>query len=899
MKTVVRFLVMSVLVMFISSAHAVVRYVKPSGTGNGSSWTNAADNIQAMINASSSGDSVWIAGGTYNLTATLIMKEGVNVYGGFSGSEIRTSQRIRSDINGNGVVEAWEYTPATVLNGEDAIQVLKQLTAFTVETIWNGVTITGGTNTEGGGAYIRTNGALVNCVISENMASNAGGGVYNAGGRMTFCKISKNSVTTSATARGGGVYNIAGAITNCYISENTATSPTSSYGGGIYDTSLLITDTSRLTNVLIVKNQASDGGGLNTCANAILTNVTISGNASTSFGGGVLLVSTSKLTIQNSIVWGNTETGNISNIASLGSTPTYQSCLIGGASISGGIILNGNPLFVDATAGNYQLQVYSPAIDAANPAYLIGINTDLNNTNRIYGLNPDLGPYELQEFLPNPIHFAPLTFTYNGSEQAPTATTTSGQFTNNEYKVKNAPDNTYTSTKPINVGIYTMKAYMPPIMIYEPNTDSTDFEILRRNITVSAISDTSYYGDNPTNQGLIATNLAPGETESVLTGLSTDITINATTPVGTYTISVLGTLTNDNYEITAAYGTGTWVVIERPLTIKANDTTIDYGQTPKLDYEIVSGNLVNGDTLSGNLLVKKNGIPSPKPYAVGTHDIVQGTLTAGSNYTITFENGILKVNSVGDTIKEIIVDGKSAQRNDNQFFITAECGYDQVLVNVICANPDIRIIINGEEENPSTVNLPNFGSNQISIDLIPLDDITRTHTLIVQKLIPFDQVVITRWNNTLTVINNPANNGGLQFTSFKWFRNNKEICTEQSWSVSPNGDYINPIDEFYVELTADGYSEVLRTCKSKITLKDIDVMYSPNPTNSTLLLQSYPLRIDDIQIFDILGKELIRVANINNYQTTLNVETLHNGIYVLKITTEDGTQQMKKFVKQR
>jgi len=392
--------------------------------------------------------------------------------------------------------------------------------------------------------------------------------------------------------------------------------------------------------------------------------------------------------------------------------------------------------------------------------------------------------------------------------------------------------------------------------------------------------------------------LAPGETESILTGLSTDFTIDATTPVGTYTISVIGTLTNDNYEITTAYGTGTWVVVERPLTIKAIDETIDYGQTPELKHEIVSGNLVNGDTLSGDVLVEQSGNPSPKPYAVGTHDIVQGTLDAGSNYIITFENGILIVRSVGDTIKDILVEGKSAQRDNSQFFIEAECGQNQVVVDVKCDNPDVKIIINGVEGNPATVNLPNYGKNNISISLIPIDNIEKKYTLTIQKLIPFDQVVKMRWNNTLTVINNAANNGGLEFTSFKWYRNNKVISTEQSWSVSPKGEWLNPEDEFYVELTAEGYSDVLLTCKSKITLRNIDIMYAPNPANSTLSLQSYPLQIEDIQVFDIMGREIMRVANINKHQTTLNVESLYNGIYYLKITTEDGTQQTRKFVKQ-
>ena len=65
-----------------------IRYVKVGGTGNGISWQEASGDIQAMVNSSSPGDQVWVAEGTYILSATLHMKQGVNVYGGFDGTEI-------------------------------------------------------------------------------------------------------------------------------------------------------------------------------------------------------------------------------------------------------------------------------------------------------------------------------------------------------------------------------------------------------------------------------------------------------------------------------------------------------------------------------------------------------------------------------------------------------------------------------------------------------------------------------------------------------------------------------------------------------------------------------------------------------------------------------------------
>ncbi|MDR1601804.1 MAG: hypothetical protein LBS42_05195, partial [Tannerella sp.] len=94
-----------------ATAEKKVRYVKATGTGDGSSWDNASNDLQKMINESdpNSDDEIWVFAGTYKPIHTasgwrydpndnannnfpaadggrdnaFVLKAGVKIYGGF------------------------------------------------------------------------------------------------------------------------------------------------------------------------------------------------------------------------------------------------------------------------------------------------------------------------------------------------------------------------------------------------------------------------------------------------------------------------------------------------------------------------------------------------------------------------------------------------------------------------------------------------------------------------------------------------------------------------------------------------------------------------------------------------------------------------------------------------
>jgi hypothetical protein len=146
--------------------------------------------------------------------------------------------------------------------------------------------------------------------------------------------------------------------------------------------------------------------------------------------------------------------------------------------------------------------------------------------------------------------------------------------------------------------------------------------ITARPITVTADAQTKVYGDGDpllsytvTSGSLVGSDAFSG----ALTHPGVDVGIYAITQ-GTLTAGSNYTLTyvGDNMTITA-----------REITVTADAQTKVYGDSdPLLSYTVTSGSLVGSDAFTGALT--HSGVN------VGIYAITQGTLTLGSNYTLTY-----------------------------------------------------------------------------------------------------------------------------------------------------------------------------------------------------------------------------------------------------------------------
>ncbi|MDR2450004.1 MAG: T9SS type A sorting domain-containing protein, partial [Prevotellaceae bacterium] len=180
-----------------------------------------------------------------------------------------------------------------------------------------------------------------------------------------------------------------------------------------------------------------------------------------------------------------------------------------------------------------------------------------------------------------------------------------------------------------------------------------------------------------------------------------------------------------------------------------------------------------------------------------------------------------------------------------------------------------------------------------------------TYPLEIAKPFKFDDVVKMRWDNTLTVINNPANNGGFHFTSFAWYGDGRLITANQSFSAGNTGQTIDPAITYHVVLEADEYTGALSTCPSLVELRHsaADMVAYPNPAQSNGLIfveinmDEAQLDHAEIEIFNIVGVSMGKVR-VAGQITPVNMSSLPTGMYLLNLRGKNNLNKTVKVVLQ-
>ncbi len=229
------FLALSLVCSSIFVNGQQIIYVSQSATGanNGNSWLHAYNDLQSALGEASGGDQIWVAQGVYvpgiAPIETFALIDGVEMYGGFIGTESLLNQRnpsanptvLSGDINQDDVYGPAIWYTGFSVNTANSYHVVSGL-GLSRATVLDGFFIEAGyiqvslgwtyLNNSGGGLFLQNSSPTVrNCVFRRNLAwKGSGGAIYNSGGHPLISDCSFDENYTSQ-GKGAGIANEAGA----------------------------------------------------------------------------------------------------------------------------------------------------------------------------------------------------------------------------------------------------------------------------------------------------------------------------------------------------------------------------------------------------------------------------------------------------------------------------------------------------------------------------------------------------------------------------------------------------------------------------------------------------------------------------------------------------------------
>lgn len=438
-----RFFVFLLIIFTSQFSHSSIIYVNVNAVGlnNGTSWANAYTNLQSALSIAFINDDIWVAGGTYKPTATndrtisFVMKNGVDIFGGFNGTETSLSERniianptyLSGDIGAQGD------------NTDNTTKVVK-IQNFTAPFIFDGFRVISGydasSSGKGAGMYLANNSGtqitIKNTILYNNYAYHSGGGMIVDNSNTTFhnCEFLYNS---SYNYGGGAIYSANSSTSNIYLNDckfignNSRDGVVINFGGYelVMERNLISANTStigdiisidsgvsrfEINNSLIIGNQVDDNGSsiissyTSALGSSSLTNVTICHNKNNDTFipyQEMIYQSNSAMNITNCIIFGNT---NSDMNVQIDPGNNVRNCIVENGYSAGVNISTSNPLFVnpgtlasapfDGLSLDYSLQSSSPGVNFGDNTFAQNFSLDYINGSRIQQGIVDCGAIE-------------------------------------------------------------------------------------------------------------------------------------------------------------------------------------------------------------------------------------------------------------------------------------------------------------------------------------------------------------------------------------------------------------------------------------------------------------------------------------------------------------------------
>jgi len=831
-----------------------------SGIEDGTNWSSAYVDFQEAINASLTGDSIFVAGGTYQPVNSFYIPEGLKIYGGFAGTETSLLERdlttgytsILLSRNGNNVVGFYGSTANMILNG---------------------FTITGASN---GSHGIYNNGAsptIVNCTFYGNSGT-TGGAIHNTNGAsptIINCIFYKNKAIISV---GGAIYNYNSSpvITNCVFFGNDA----GTYGGAIYNDN----SSPVITNCIFYKNTS--------IGNSTIHNI-----------------GTSLPIITYSLIQGLGEDIVLHNVDGTTGDPFVDSNNPAG---SDGIL--------GTTDDGLALACNSLGINAGNNSILSTINQSFDITGgiRIQNGTIDLGPYEKE--LPEVTANASATTICSGDTLILTGSGATGYIWDNgvidgentfptdttTYTVIGTGINGCTNNAQITVNV--------PKSTVTANASATTI-CAGDTLILTGGGSTSYTWNNGITDG---ESIFPTETKTyTVTGEGASgcnkaqVTINVKPlPNVTANASVMTICVGDTSLILTGEGASTYVWDNGALNgekVFPTDTTT----------YTVAGTDINGCTKMAQITINVKPLLPVTANASSTAICIGDPLIlTGSGATdYIWDHGVTDGESIfptDTTTYTVIGTGANGCRNTAQITVSVKPLPVVNLTNLSLCDDNFSTVLDAGNSGASylwsdnstnqTLTADSFGTYSVKVTSSSGCSTTESMTIFNGKTAPVTGDIVVTQISGCQFEFSVENSGSVD--NFTWnFGYENAYGKNVTYTFEHEGDHqilVNMSNACGTSITKSIFVDCNSMGVEKLQITDINLY--PNPASAIITIENNGIiEVKHIAVINMLGQIIFETIPENTLKDQLNISEFSDGFYTIQIQTTQGLVVKKIEVK--
>ena len=368
------------------------------------------------------------------------------------------------------------------------------------------------------------------------------------------------------------------------------------------------------------------------------------------------------------------------------------------------------------------------------------------------------------------------------------------------------------------------------------------------------------------NTSALTYTISSGTVPAGFTLSSTGVISGTSTSVGTFTFTVLATDAN-GCTVSKTYSIG---LNQIPITVTATATTKEFGTAdPALTYTIVPA-LQTGDSFTGSL-------SRTQGEDAGTYQILEGTLSAGPSYIITYVGANFTITPAAQTItwtQNIVAgcDGSSTV----ELTATSSSGLP---VSYTSGNTAIATIngVNLQIVGRGTVNVT--ATQAGSTNYLPA-------TNVVLPVVVSQPNLIVKQFSDIIFFDNSSNS----YSNYQWFKDGVAVAGATKQYFKENG---NLKGTYHATALRNG--ALITTCVLVLneTNPEFYIKVYPNPVvigntfEAETTLATSSLIGAKIQLYTSSGV-LVSETNVNSAKTTVNAPNTQ-GIYIVRLLLSNGT----------